>query len=134
MEFLDKKLLFLGKIIIIITIIIIIIIIIIIHCKWVCTRWQWYYCKQNNYKITYITKKQYTTHKIKNSKFHVLHTLKTQNGNFNVAKNLSRRISINKKGRNTGGPELEGCCSLRRPGPTNGRLAKMMMVMMMRDC
>ena len=44
--------------------IIIIIIIIIINCKWVCTRWQWYYNTQNN---TYTHSEQYTTHKITNT-------------------------------------------------------------------
>jgi hypothetical protein len=41
----------------------IIIIIIIINCKWVCTRWQWYYNTQYNtiHKITHTHSKQYTT-------------------------------------------------------------------------
>jgi hypothetical protein len=45
-------------------IIIIIIIIIIINCKWVSTRWQWYYNTQYNtkkHKILHTHSKQYTT-------------------------------------------------------------------------
>ena len=46
-----------------------IIIIIIINCKWVCTRWQWYYNTQYNtihkkHKITHTHSKQYTTQKL----------------------------------------------------------------------
>ena len=63
--------------------IIIIIIIIIINCKWVCTRWQWYYNTQKTQNNTYTLKTihnkkvtntetqtyKHNAHKITNMKF-----------------------------------------------------------------
>ena len=66
-----------------------------VHYKWVCTRWQWYYNTQNS-THTHTFKTIHYTQNYKHNKVHVLHTFKTQNGNFNLTKNLSRRISINK--------------------------------------
>ena len=48
-------------------IIVIIIIIIIINCKWVCSRWQWYYNTQKTQNNIHTHSKQYTTHKITNT-------------------------------------------------------------------
>ena len=46
-------------VVVVVVIIIIIIIIIIINCKWVCTRWQWYYNTQYS-TILYNTQKTNT--------------------------------------------------------------------------
>jgi hypothetical protein len=43
---------------------------------------------QKKHKITLTHSKQYTTQHYKHNKVYVLHTLKTQNGNLSLTKNL----------------------------------------------
>jgi hypothetical protein len=51
---------------------------------------------QNKHNITHTLKTIHNTQNYKHNKLQVLHTLKRGNGAFNLTKNLSRRISINK--------------------------------------
>jgi hypothetical protein len=72
-------------IIIIIIVVVVVVVIIITNCKWVCTRWQWYYNTIKYNKILYYT--IHKEHKIPHthSKQYITQKLQTQNYEHKVS-------------------------------------------------